>query len=410
VAVFPVFYKGFGFRDLPSLPAKRSAEVTDHPIGQRFRAYGEEGRAEIAQPFRGLTADGRVVPNLFPIASTGASTKPIFEAAQGFLASLDSGQRARATFGVDAPEWRAWSNIHPFILRHGVVLDDCTPTQRERALGIVRASCSTRGFALARDVMRLNAALGELTGRPTEYGEWYYWFSIFGEPSESEPWGWQIDGHHLIVNCFILGDQLVMTPNFFGSEPTAVDTGKHAGTRVFVDEEQRGLQFARGLAPGQRAKAIPESTEGVLRAQRMDGRIQTPAFRDNIDLPYAGVLAKELSTEQRVRLLDLIEIYTGRTRDDHARVKLEQIEQHLDQTRFLWVGGLEDDSVFYYRIHSPVVLIEFDHLPGIAFDNDEPSRNHIHTVVRTPNGNDYGKDVLRQHWARHHAPTAASAR
>jgi hypothetical protein len=26
-------------------------------------------------------------------------------------------------------------------------------------------------------------------------------------------------------------------------------------------------------------------------------------------------------------------------------------------------------------------------------------RTHIHTVVRTPNGNDYGKDLLRQHYA-----------
>jgi len=28
-------------------------------------------------------------------------------------------------------------------------------------------------------------------------------------------------------------------------------------------------------------------------------------------------------------------------------------------------------------------------------------RTHIHTVVRTPNGNDYGKDLLRQHYARY---------
>jgi hypothetical protein len=405
-----VFYKGFGFRDLPSLPAKRPAELTDHPVAQRFHAYGEAGRREIAQPFRGLTADGRLMPDLFPVRSTGASTAPIREAAQAFLASLDTQQRAKACFGVDDPNWRAWSNIHPFILRHGVVLDDCTPTQRERALDVIRASCSTRGFALARDVMRLNDALGELTGRPAEYGEWYYWLSIFGQPSNNEPWGWQIDGHHLIVNCFILGDQVVMTPNFFGSEPTAVDTGKHAGTRVFVDEEQLGLEFARALSAEQRARAIPESTEGVLRAQRMDGRIQTPAFHDNIDLPFAGVTAADFSNEQRARLLDLIDVYTGRARDDHASVKLHEVERHLDETRFLWVGGLDDDSVFYYRIHSPVVLIEFDHLNGIAFDNEEPSRNHIHTVVRTPNGNDYGKDLLRQHLARHHSRTVASAR
>jgi hypothetical protein len=54
-----------------------------------------------------------------------------------------------------------------------------------------------------------------------------------------------------------------------------------------------------------------------------------------------------------------------------------------------------------YRIYSPVILIEFDHLPGIIWDNTEPTRDHIHTVVRTPNGNDYGRDLLRQHYAQH---------
>ena len=71
------------------------------------------------------------------------------------------------------------------------------------------------------------------------------------------------------------------------------------------------------------------------------------------------------------------------------------------------MGGCDDDAVFYYRIHSPVILIEFDHQTGVAFDNDQPTRNHIHTVVRTPNGNDYGKDLLRQHYARHPHPVAA---
>ena len=61
------------------------------------------------------------------------------------------------------------------------------------------------------------------------------------------------------------------------------------------------------------------------------------------------------------------------------------------------MGDADEESIFYYRVHSPVILIEFDHQNGISLDNDEPSRNHIHTVVRTPNGNDYGKDLLRQH-------------
>jgi hypothetical protein len=37
-------------------------------------------------------------------------------------------------------------------------------------------------------------------------------------------------------------------------------------------------------------------------------------------------------------------------------------------------------------------------LPG---DRIVPTRDHLHTVVRTPNGNDYGQDLLRQHLEAH---------
>ena len=70
---------------------------------------------------------------------------------------------------------------------------------------------------------------------------------------------------------------------------------------------------------------------------------------------------------------------------------------------FAWIGSTEAGDVFYYRIHSPVILIEFDHqtpigLSGPGIPKDKPTFLHIHTVVRTPNGNDYGKDLLRLHY------------
>ena len=76
------------------------------------------------------------------------------------------------------------------------------------------------------------------------------------------------------------------------------------------------------------------------------------------------------------------------------------MKRHLDDTCFAWIGPCDDVSPFYYRVHSPAILIEFDHQPGIVYDNDEHTRNHIHTIVRTPNGNDYGKDLLRLHYAQ----------
>jgi hypothetical protein len=253
--------------------------------------------------------------------------------------------------------------------------------------------------------MRLNHTVGEITGSWTEYGEWVYFVSVFGTPSEHEPWGWQIDGHHLIVNCFVLGDQVVVTPLFMGSEPVVAETGIYTGTRVLQTEQNEGLAFIHALRPEQRRTAIlydsilttdlpPERGIGA------DGRVQTAAFRDNAQIPYEGIRATDLTAGQREQLLRLTALYTGKLRDGHAELWLDAVRQHLDDTHVMWMGGIGQEDVFYYRIHSPVILIEFDHQPGIAFDSPEPIRQHIHTVVRTPNGNDYGMDYLRQHHAR----------
>ena len=63
-----------------------------------------------------------------------------------------------------------------------------------------------------------------------------------------------------------------------------------------------------------------------------------------------------------------------------------------------------EDNAFYYRIQSPVVMIEFDHHKGVVLNNPTPEKFHVHTIVRTPNGNDYGMDLLRLHYetAPHH--------
>ena len=76
-----------------------------------------------------------------------------------------------------------------------------------------------------------------------------------GRPSATEPWGWQIDGHHLIVNYFVLGDQVVMTPVFMGGEPVVATTGKYAGNAVLQPEQDQGLAFMRALDATQQQAA-----------------------------------------------------------------------------------------------------------------------------------------------------------
>jgi hypothetical protein len=367
----------------------------------------ENGERLVGEPFKGITTDGNVVPGLFPLKATGVSTEPIRRAALEFLEALDAQQQQQVGFDVNSDAWRRWWNIHPFLMRHGLLLEDVADPQREAALRLVAATLSASGFKTARDIMRLNHTVGEITGSWTEYGEWVYFMSVFGTPSADQPWGWQIDGHHLIVNCFVLGDQVIITPVFMGSEPVVAETGIYAGTSVLQTEQDEGLELINSLRADQRAKAILYDSimSTVLPPERgigSDGRVQTAAFRDNMVIPYEGVASGELTTGQREQLLRLAALYTGRLRDDHASLWLESVRHHLaDETYFMWMGGTSETDVYYYRIHSPSILIEFDHQPGIAFASDEPIREHIHTVIRTPNGNDYGQDYLRQHHERY---------
>jgi hypothetical protein len=395
------YWTDFGLRQMPALSARRPAGFPP-----AMQAMIEERAKPLREPFLGLTTGGVARPGLFPLRATGVSTAPITETASAFVGALSAEQRQRAVFPLDADERRAWLNAHPFVFRHGVMLEDLPPAARRLGLGLVQASLSARGFAQARDIMRLNGLLGEVTGRPDEYAEWLYFLSFFGDPSEDRPWAWQIDGHHLCLNCTIIGDQLVFTPAFMGSEPCQVFSGPLAGTMVFTAEERMGLGLIRSLDDRQARRAIlqpsihPDDLPPGLR-DPFEGQMVAGAFRDNAVIPYAGVCAADLSEGQRRRLRALVATYVGWVREGHRGVTMSEVDQHLDETYFAWMGATGDDGPFYYRVHSPVVLIEFDHHPGVAFDNPVPSPNHVHTVVRTPNGGDYGLDLLRQHHERY---------
>jgi hypothetical protein len=105
----------------------------------------------------------------------------------------------------------------------------------------------------------------------------------------------------------------------------------------------------------------------------------------------------EFDPHQRGLLDLLIRQYVNRLPDDHAAIKLAEVEAHLRETYFAWIGCWDETSPFYYRLHSPVIYIEFYHQPGVALPNTGYSRRHAHGLVRTPNGNDYGRVLLRQH-------------
>src|SRR5689334_21139080 len=181
-------------------------------MAERFRQMSADyERKGLAEPFKGITADGTIEPGLFGIHSTGVSTASVRAAAERFLASLSETQRSRTMFEVDDPEWRKWMNQH-FYVRQGVSFREMSDSQRSAAFNLLQAVLSARGLKLTRDIMRLNETLAELTNDHEFLGEWLYFITVMGKPSGAEPWGFQLDGHHAIINYFVLGDQVMMTP------------------------------------------------------------------------------------------------------------------------------------------------------------------------------------------------------
>ncbi len=367
---------------------------------EQFRQRSVDAEKQgLANSFTGIATSTGIEAGLFAIRSTGVSTEPVVKAAQALVAALSPSQRSATTYSVDDAEWRKWMN-QDFYVRQGVSFLEMNDQQRQVAIGLLSASLSAKGLKQTRDIMRLNHTLGELNENDFDrYGEWRYHITIMGDPSGREPWGWQLDGHHAIINYFVLGDQVVMTPFFAGSEPVVADSGKFKGTAVLQEEQASGLAMLTALNESQRSKAI-------LRVSKTGNANLTEAFKDNVVLDYAGVPARDLDASQRARLTNLIRLYVENMDDGHARVKMDEVARYLDRTWFAWIGQTEPGGVFYYRIHSPVVLIEFDHqvpanLRQYAKDPTVPNPKHIHVVVRTPNGNDYGKDLLRQHYVQH---------
>ena len=126
----------FGLRQRPPTPAIRPFELPP-----RMQPMLDRARAGLAEPFHGIGTgpDGTIAPGIFTTGKTGVSLAPLVAAACAFLASLPAPQRQAATrFAIGDDAWRQWSNIHPWLMRHGVCLADLGHDQGEAALGLMR--------------------------------------------------------------------------------------------------------------------------------------------------------------------------------------------------------------------------------------------------------------------------------
>lgn len=338
---------------------------------------------------------GKVKPDLFQLQDEGVPIDDIVNAANAVLTTLDADQTKRVKYHIDSPEWRTWSNPEFLLSDKGIRMDEISPELREKVLTVLKTTLSPEGYEKALGAMRVNGFLGELVKSPAVMNEFSYNFVLFGEPSTTTPWGYSFYGHHLCLNIFLYKTQIVIAPWFTGAEPNIVDQGKYKGTRILEREEKLGLQLMQSLpAEKQQTAQIykemrdPEMPRG--RWNHDDQRHYCGAYRDNRVVPYEGILVSEMTSEQQELVLSVLEQYLLFLPATAKKLRLDNIKSWFHETYFSWIGGFGDADPFYYRIQNPVVIVEFDHHSGVFLTNKEPAKFHIHTLLRTPNGGDYG--------------------
>jgi len=107
-----------------------------------------------------------------------------------------------------------------------------------------------------------------------------------------------------------------------------------------------------------------------------------------------GLAAADMNAAEQKQLRRLVELYIGRLVPASAKDVWTRLDRAgFGKLRFSWAGSIEPGQKHYYRVHGPMLLIEYD--------NTQNDANHIHTVYRDLD-RDFGGDVLRQHLAAAH--------
>src|SRR5437868_5695327 len=69
-------------------------------VGPPGGGPGGNETAALAEAFKGVTTNGTVIPDLYPLKATGVATDAVRKAAEDFLAALTDAQRKAVLFSV----------------------------------------------------------------------------------------------------------------------------------------------------------------------------------------------------------------------------------------------------------------------------------------------------------------------
>lgn len=312
-------------------------------------------------------------------------------AAQNFLDTLSPEQQAAATRPLDSEERLDWHYVPRG--RPGIAIKQLNDVQRRAAHELMRSVLSGRGYLKATNIMYLEDVLRELEQRAgrraSSRDPELYYFLIFGTPSDSSPWGWRVEGHHLSLS-FTSGtnDIIATTPAFMGTNPAEVQDGPRAGWRILAAEEDLARALLDSLDERQREKAIISDS-----APR--DVIMNPRRDDWLD-EAEGLRLSEMSSAQNNLLMRLVREYVNNMNGEIVQSALQEIKQTNEVSIFFaWAGSTDPGEPYYYRIQGSKFIIEYDNVQNGA--------NHVHSVWRDRD-NDFGRDLLREHYESRHSP------
>lgn len=317
------------------------------------------------------------------------------ETAKAFLASLTAAQQAKARLDLHSERRVMWhfvpdNNYQEFykMPRRGLTLRDMTPTQQHMAHALLSTCLSQRGYVKAVSIMSLEEVLREIEGDSGERrNPMKYYFTIFGEPSETGTWGLSVEGHHLSLNFVIANGRISGAPTFFGSNPAEVRQGPRKGMRILAREEDLARDLLAALTPEQKKIAIvdPKAYPDILTTVKRNAALEGQP---------SGLSAAKMTPKQRELLAKLLDEYAFNLPEEVAAARLEQVKKAGTNLFFAWAGVEERGGPHYYRVQGPTFLVEYD--------NTQNNANHIHSVWRDLNG-DFGDDVLKSHYEESHS-------
>lgn len=304
-----------------------------------------------------------------------------------FLKSLSDDQKKITLFPLNELNRFDWHFVPPTQSpRTGISIKSLQPTQKEFVSKMLQDFLSEKGYEKTKRIMGLEYILMVLEPKNSSRISENYFISIYGMPGIDAAWGWKFTGHHLALNFTVVGNQMAVAPFFFGANPGTVGEGPQKGFRALKAEEDLGFELINLLNDPQREKTIFNS--------KAFSDIVTFNSPHVMPLDEVGLLAKEMTTLQKVVLEKLIATYLADMPEKIAKQRQKKIiKEDFDDIRFGWAGATVIGQGHYYRVQGKSFLIEFD--------NTQNNANHIHAVWRDFNGGDYGLDMIKTHYEQH---------